>query len=138
MRHQRAFTVFFLAGTAALAQAPAPNVSALRLQASREFVAGDFAAAARDFGTLAKDDPKNPGLQRTLAQSLFRSMQLPQAAEHFQAALDLGDDQDQTWRRADTDQLVMSLGMSGNVAKAHEVVAAAIARDPDYALNYYN
>jgi len=130
--------LILLAGAATLAQAPSPNLVALQMQASKEYNSGDFAAAARDLVIVAKSEPKNLGLQRVLAQSLFRSGQYPEAAVHFQTALDLGDAGDPLWRRVETDQLVMSLGMSGNVAKAHEVVAAAIARDPDYALNYYN
>ena len=41
-------------------------------------------------------------------------------------------------RRILTDQLAMSLGMSGKLAESRSVLDAAIASDPDYPLNYYN
>lgn len=41
-------------------------------------------------------------------------------------------------RRAATDQLVISLGMSGNVKEARAVAEKAVKADPDYPLNYYN
>ena len=41
-------------------------------------------------------------------------------------------------RRILTDQLAMSLGMSGKLADSRSVLEAAIASDPEYPLNYYN
>jgi tetratricopeptide (TPR) repeat protein len=41
-------------------------------------------------------------------------------------------------RRVTTDQLVMSLGMSGDIKDSRAVAKMAIAADPDYPLNYYN
>jgi tetratricopeptide (TPR) repeat protein len=41
-------------------------------------------------------------------------------------------------RRAATDQLVMSLGMSGNLKEARAIAEKAVKADPDYPLNYYN
>jgi tetratricopeptide (TPR) repeat protein len=41
-------------------------------------------------------------------------------------------------RRVVTDQLSMSYGMSGDLAKSRAVNEAAIAKDPDYPLYYYN
>jgi hypothetical protein len=41
-------------------------------------------------------------------------------------------------RRILTDQLAMSLGISGKLAESRSVLEAAIASDPDYPLNYYN
>jgi tetratricopeptide (TPR) repeat protein len=43
-----------------------------------------------------------------------------------------------TPRRVTTDQLVMSLGMSGDTQKSRAVAEKAIAADPDYPINYYN
>ena len=43
-----------------------------------------------------------------------------------------------TPRRVATDQLVMSLGMSGDLKNSRAVAEKAIAEDPDYPLNYYN
>ncbi len=41
-------------------------------------------------------------------------------------------------RRITTDQLVMSLGMSGDLENSRAVARMAIAADPDYPINYYN
>ncbi len=44
----------------------------------------------------------------------------------------------QTFRRVVTDQLSMSLGLSGDLHASREVNEAAIQKDPDYPLFYYN
>lgn len=41
-------------------------------------------------------------------------------------------------RRIITDQLIMSLGMSGDMKGSRSVAENAIASDPDYPINYYN
>jgi hypothetical protein len=43
-----------------------------------------------------------------------------------------------TARRVTTDQLVMSLGMSGDMTESRSVAEKAIASDPEYPVNYYN
>jgi hypothetical protein len=43
-----------------------------------------------------------------------------------------------TPRRVATDQLVMSLGMSGGIKDSRAVAEKAISDDPDYPINYYN
>lgn len=43
-----------------------------------------------------------------------------------------------TPRRIATDQLVMALGMSGDLKKSRAEAEKAIAADPDYPINYYN
>jgi hypothetical protein len=43
-----------------------------------------------------------------------------------------------TMRRVATDQLVMALGMSGDLKNSRAVAEMAIKDDPDYPLNYYN
>jgi len=43
-----------------------------------------------------------------------------------------------TARRVATDQLVMSLGMSGDMEQSRMIAGTAIAGDPDYPINYYN
>jgi tetratricopeptide (TPR) repeat protein len=66
--------------------------------------------------------------------------QIQGAARAYAAALKLvGTSDDPTkWRRVTTDQLSMSLGMSGDIAQSRAVNVAAIAKDPDYPLYYYN
>jgi len=62
------------------------------------------------------------------------------AAPYYKSSLDaLPDDSRNTpLRRIATDQLVMSLGMSGDLKDSRGVAEKAIAADPDYPLNYYN
>jgi predicted Zn-dependent protease len=43
-----------------------------------------------------------------------------------------------TARRVTTDQLVMALGMSGDMKNSRTVAENAIKSDPDYPINYYN
>ena len=62
------------------------------------------------------------------------------AAPYYKSALELLPAGSNTLRprRILTDQLAMSLGMSGKLAESRSVLDAAIASDPDYPLNYYN
>jgi tetratricopeptide (TPR) repeat protein len=62
------------------------------------------------------------------------------AAPYYKASLDAmpSDTTSITPRRVTTDQLVMSLGMSGDLKNSRAVAEKAIATDPDYPLNYYN
>jgi hypothetical protein len=48
------------------------------------------------------------------------------------------DSQTLTMRRVATDQLVMALGMSGDLKNSRAVAEMAIKDDPDYPINYYN
>jgi len=62
------------------------------------------------------------------------------AAPYYKSSLDAmpGGASSLTMRRVATDQLVMSLGMSGDLKNSRAVAENAIAADPDYPLNYYN
>jgi tetratricopeptide (TPR) repeat protein len=62
------------------------------------------------------------------------------AAPYYKASLDAipSDANSIVPRRVTTDQLVMSLGMSGDIKDSRAVAGKAIATDPDYPLNYYN
>jgi tetratricopeptide (TPR) repeat protein len=74
-----------------------------------------------------------------LATILFK--QSPgSAAPYYKSALALLPAGPNTLRprRILTDQLAISLGMSGKLAESRSVLEAAIASDPDYPLNYYN
>lgn len=64
------------------------------------------------------------------------------AATYFDSALSMlpessGADQ-RNFRRFLTDQAAMSYGMSGNIKRSRELNEAAIAKDPDYPLYYFN
>jgi hypothetical protein len=62
------------------------------------------------------------------------------AAPYYKSSLDKlpTGQQSLTARRVITDQLVMSLGMSGDITNSRAVAQNAIENDPDYPLNYYN
>ena len=62
------------------------------------------------------------------------------ATPYYKSALALtpADSPNLTMHRVETDQLVMSLGMSGDLKGSRAVAEQAIAADPDYPLNYYN
>jgi tetratricopeptide (TPR) repeat protein len=62
------------------------------------------------------------------------------AAVYYQRALDTlpPTPEDLNTRRAITDQLAMSYGISGDIDRSRKVNEAAIAHDPDYPLYYYN
>jgi tetratricopeptide (TPR) repeat protein len=74
------------------------------------------------------------------AQILYRHEMYQAAAPFFEQALSMvADDQgQQTMRRVTTDQAGMSYGLAGNIPKARAILEAAIAKDPDYPLYYYN
>lgn len=62
------------------------------------------------------------------------------AAPYYKSSLDAmpSDASYLTPRRVATDQLVMSLGMSGDINDSRAVAEKAIAADPGYPINYYN
>jgi tetratricopeptide (TPR) repeat protein len=62
------------------------------------------------------------------------------AAPYYKASLDAmpNDSSNITPRRVTTDQLVMSLGMSGDIKDSRAIAEKAIVADPDYPINYYN
>jgi hypothetical protein len=76
------------------------------------------------------------------AQILFENHKYEAAGPFFELALtevkedNTGDNQ--TWRRVTTDQAGMSYGVSGNFTKARAIFEAAIVKDPNYPLYYYN
>jgi tetratricopeptide (TPR) repeat protein len=74
------------------------------------------------------------------AQVLYQHQMYKAAGPIFEQALaKLDDDKaQQTMRRVITDQAGMSYGMSGDVPKARAIFENASAKDPDYAMYYYN
>ena len=62
------------------------------------------------------------------------------AAPYYKASLEAmpKDDSFKTPRRVATDQLVMALGMSGDLKNSRVVAEMAAKSDPDYPINYYN
>jgi tetratricopeptide (TPR) repeat protein len=75
------------------------------------------------------------------AQILYQHGMYKAAAPIFEQALTKlnGDDPEtKTMRRVTTDQAGMAYGMSGDIAKSRSLFEAAISKDPDYPLYYYN
>ena len=62
------------------------------------------------------------------------------AAPYYKSSLDImpSDPNYTTPRRIATDQLVMALGMSGDLKASRAIAEKAIVTDPDYPMNYYN
>lgn len=71
--------------------------------------------------------------------SAFFKQDPASAVPYYRAALQVlpHDKNEITIRRIATDQLVMSLGMSGNLKESQRVAEEAIKVDPEYPLNYY-
>lgn len=77
----------------------------------------------------------------TIASIFYNGLKdYPSAAVYYQHALDTIPSPDPMpgYRRLITDQLSMSYGMSGDLKRSRAVNEAAILRDPDYPLYYYN
>ena len=76
------------------------------------------------------------------AQILYEHQAYEAAAPIFEGAIkklaNASDQNAQTWRRVATDQAGISYGISGHIDKARAIFNAAIAKDPDYPLYYYN
>ena len=74
------------------------------------------------------------------AQTLYQQHMYQAAAPVFEQALSKPtENKDQvTWRRVATDQAGMAYGLVGNIPKARALFEAAIAKDPDYPMYYYN
>jgi predicted Zn-dependent protease len=133
------FCLFFCAIKAIGQDTPASDD--LGDRAVREFRNNDWPAAERDFREIVKREPSNILAQIYLGQTLFRQERYADAAIFLQKARDLeksGKELSTVQDRILTDQLVMSYGVSGELKKTHPLLNEAIAKDPDYPLNYYN
>lgn len=114
---------------------------ALATQAEKEYAAGKYADAERDFRELAGREPSNIYAFIYLGQSLFRQEKYAESVEPYERARELenaGAKLSPTQDRVLTDQLVMAYGISGDLKKSRVTVEAGIKSDPDYPLNYYN
>ena len=76
------------------------------------------------------------------AEILYQNHMYQAAAPVFEQALTrLKDDKNKDqlmWRRVTTDQAGMAYGLAGNIPKARAIFEAAVAKDPEYPLYYYN
>jgi tetratricopeptide (TPR) repeat protein len=96
------------------------------------------------FQSFQLDEHYEPGFNDVLfyAQVLFNARQFAAAGPLFESALTLAGQakgvDTKLWRRMATDQAGVSYGMSGDANKARAIFEAAIAKDPDYPMYYYN
>ena len=76
------------------------------------------------------------------AEILYQNHMYQAAAPVFEQALmklEVNEGEDQLmWRRVTTDQAGMAYGLAGNLPKARAIFEAAIAKDPQYPMYYYN
>jgi tetratricopeptide (TPR) repeat protein len=76
------------------------------------------------------------------ADILYQNHMYQAAAPVFEQALtklndNKGEDQ-LMWQRVTTDQAGMAYGLAGNLPKARAIFEAAVAKDPQYPMYYYN
>jgi predicted Zn-dependent protease len=110
-------------------------------KAVQEYRNNDWVGAERDFREVVKRDPNDIIANFYLGQTLFRQEKYRDAAKFFQNARDLqksGKPLNKIQDRILTDQLVMSYGISGDLKRAQSLLDEAIAKDPEYPLNYFN
>jgi len=92
--------------------------------------------------SLKFDPAAKPAFREAFAYASveWKNHQITGSALAYAEALKLVDSSDDPlkWRRVTTDQLSMALGMSGDLKDSRAVNQAAIAKDPDYPLYYFN
>jgi hypothetical protein len=73
-------------------------------------------------------------------QIFYEKKNYKEAAPYFEQAIHLlgNDAEEQKWRRVATDQAGIAYGVSGNLQASRALFEAAIAKDPDYPMYYYN
>jgi tetratricopeptide (TPR) repeat protein len=96
------------------------------------------------FQSFQLDEHYQPGFNDVFfyAQVLFNAKEYAAAGPLFERTLTLAKDSKgvdlKLWRRIAADQAGMSYGMSGDTKRARAIFEAAIAKDPDYPMYYYN
>jgi tetratricopeptide (TPR) repeat protein len=98
--------------------------------------------AKQTLQTLTFDPGSKPTFQDAFdyANVEYAKHQYAGAAAAYRAALTMVSQSEDPvkFRRVVTDQLAMSLGISGDLKGSRDVNEAAIAKDPEYPLYYYN
>jgi hypothetical protein len=113
---------------------------------SSEPVSDQDPVLARVFSTYNFDSNYVPAFTDIFqyAQVLFQTEHVKDAAPLFERALAMIPADGAPFpsrkiaERVTTDQAAMAYGMTGNIAKTRSLISAAIERDPDYPINYYN
>jgi tetratricopeptide (TPR) repeat protein len=107
----------------------------------REYQAGQFAPAEKDFREVTNADTFNIFAEFYLGQSLFMQKKYAESVGPYEKARELeasGKKLSSDQHRILVDQLVIAYGVSGNFKKVHDLLEDAIRHDPEYPLNYYN
>jgi hypothetical protein len=94
------------------------------------------------YKTIAFDATKAPDFfaKFRYAQVIFDHHNPAGAAPIYESAIPLAEQTDKPlqWRRVTIDQASMSYGMAGDLKRSRDINLAAITKDPDYPLYYYN
>jgi tetratricopeptide (TPR) repeat protein len=96
------------------------------------------------FQSFQLDEHYQPGFNDVFfyAQVLFSAKEFAAAGPLFERAVTLANGakgvDTKLWRRMATDQAGVSYGISGDTKKARTIFEAAVAKDPDYPMYYYN
>lgn len=125
----------------AAARGQATADGALSARALSELRNGQYSQAERDFSEITQGDPANISAQVYLGQTLFREKKYSDAVRPFEKALSLeisGKALSLDQHRILIDQLAMAYGIEGQPRRARDLLETAVARDPEYPLNYYN
>ena len=105
-------------------------------------VNADHSDLKKIFDTYGLDTAYAPQFKDVFmyGEILYKHEMYRAAAPIFEQALAmLPDDNSQLqMRRVTTDQAGMSYGISGDITKARAIFSAAIAKDPEYPMYYYN
>jgi tetratricopeptide (TPR) repeat protein len=118
-------------GGLCFAQNPQPK-DKLADQAQREYAAGQFSEAERDFREITKHDPSNIFAHVYLGQALFRQEKYAESIGPYEKARDLergGNKLSSDQHRILVDQLAMAYGISGDMKKVHALLEEAVRQD---------
>lgn len=111
---------------------------------STEAIRSEDPEVLQIFQSFLLDEHYQPGFNDVFfyGQILFNAKEYAAAGPIFERALGMAKDSKgvdlKLWRRIAADQAGMSYGMSGDAKRARAIFEAAIARDPDYPMYYYN
>ena len=110
-------------------------------EASEKYQANDYSGAEKRFRALTKSAPQNAMASLYLGHSLFYQQKYADAIAPYEKARDLaakGGVLTQRNGRVLSDQLGMAYALSGRMEDAQKHFEAAVRKDPDYPMGYYN
>ncbi len=137
----RKLLIFFLLAAVATASADSKKAEEKLGKAQRALEQGAFPQAEKLTRDAIKEDPNSVKAHVMLGELLEGSKRFSEAAQEYTTALSL-DDKQQALPEEDRlnilDQQAVSYAESGNLAHAKELYDAAIKKNADYPLFYYN